>query len=336
MEKTRATCLVVVSLLAGGTLVSCSQDESANPNSKTPAQACAGKPCGAACSACTLASCAVNDLVGSCGPSGLCMASPVTCTLDAGGSASGGSGGKSASDAPMVGGTGGVSSVVPATGGASGTGDASLAGGRRDASGEVGPLSCQGRGTVYDIGERVPSGLCSGCSSSCDYCTCSGNSGVPEFVCTHIPCGTGGRSGTGGAPGSGGASGADGGSLLMRPSLPAECARDEDCCVANDPCHARSYLVGKSEYASMLDSIQAFVAAEGASCVDCLAPKIQVACLSGVCVGRPLSSAKVGSHCGGTSLTDGGSTSTGGDWPDGGTGSDFPKSVWGCGGYSAP
>ncbi len=74
----------------------------------------------------------------------------------------------------------------------------------------------------------------------------------------------------------------------MIPTLPAACTTDDDCCVAMDHCIATAYLVGRPEYAAMLEAIVEDDSTS-LSCMSCINPAVQVQCKGGFCAGEELS-----------------------------------------------
>ncbi len=87
MERLGQSRLVVAALLALGSVGACKQKESLGVNRQTPSQACAGKPCGEACSAWSTGAVTTPDVVGYCGTDGICAAGTPSCGIDGGASA---------------------------------------------------------------------------------------------------------------------------------------------------------------------------------------------------------------------------------------------------------
>jgi polyhydroxybutyrate depolymerase len=80
--------LVLLALLALGSIGACKQRESLGTNCLTPRQACAGKSCGEVCSACSEGSLATPDIGGTCGADGVCAVADPSCgPVDGGASA---------------------------------------------------------------------------------------------------------------------------------------------------------------------------------------------------------------------------------------------------------
>ena len=98
--------------------------------------------------------------------------------------------------------------------------------------------------------------------------------------------------------------------VIMTPTLPAACQVDGDCCVAMDTCTAMAYLVGRTEYPTMVASIPS-ISSGVETCLRCIPPAVQVRCNGGFCAGEKLpisSSALTTSHCGYISVSDAGSS----------------------------
>jgi len=118
----------------------------------------------------------------------------------------------------------------------------------------------------------------------------------------------------------------------MIPTLPAACTTDDDCCVAMDYCIATAYLVGRTEYTAMLESIIE-VDSTRTSCMPCAHPDVQVQCKGGFCAGEEgpsggESSPFAASHCGYLSVPDAGAPTVSANAAaiDAGT----APAIWGC------
>ena len=129
----------------------------------------------------------------------------------------------------------------------------------------------------------------------------------------------------------------DAAAVLMKPTLPAVCLTDQDCCVAMDECMSVAYLVGQAEYASMVASI-AEVNRSPKMCTNCLQPSVQVQCKGGFCVGEKVSGSDplMHSHCGTIGTLDAGAAPAVSPHAlvDSGTGSGSSPSTWSCGSAS--
>jgi polyhydroxybutyrate depolymerase len=79
----------LLGLLALGSLAGCKDKESLGVNCVTPKQACDGKACGEACSACSTGLVAVPDVAGYCGADGVCAAATPVCAQADGGASAG-------------------------------------------------------------------------------------------------------------------------------------------------------------------------------------------------------------------------------------------------------
>lgn len=233
MSKPTRLSFVVATLLVLAPAVGCDQTNSLGTNNLTPQQACAGKPCGTSCAACSTGSCTNPDIEGACGLDGLCSAATPLCAspkADAGDPGAGGgagSGGVSSSgdvlhDAGVLrgdgsagasgsAGSGGIGGTI-LTGGTTSSGASAGAGGSagagatgsssaRDAGITDGPGQCERNGKRYDIGVSISLG------DGCNYCVCSTQYGPPQFMCTGMICSSGGATSSGGSSGVGGTSG---------------------------------------------------------------------------------------------------------------------------------
>lgn len=103
------------------------------------------------------------------------------------------------------------------------------------------------------------------------------------------------------------------------------CRDDDDCCTTVDSCMGRVYLYSQGPGGS-----PASIPPSTGMCLPCMAPAIQVACVSGQCVGTKVSSypsALLKSHCGTLSLTDAGAHAP----KKVDAGAPPTKSVWSCG-----
>ena len=122
--------------------------------------------------------------------------------------------------------------------------------------------------------------------------------------------------------------------VIMTPTLPAACQVDGDCCVAVDSCTAVAYLVGRTEYPTMVASIPG-ISSGVETCVHCISPAVQVRCNGGFCAGEKLPSSSsttslTSSHCGYISVSDAGA-STGSAHAAVDAGTAAGPSTWGCG-----
>jgi poly(3-hydroxybutyrate) depolymerase len=77
--KVYGTALVLLAPLALGSIGGCKEKENLGSNCLTPTQACAGKSCGEACSACSTGSLTTPDVAGSCGADGVCAVAAPSC-----------------------------------------------------------------------------------------------------------------------------------------------------------------------------------------------------------------------------------------------------------------
>jgi len=73
--------------------------------------------------------------------------------------------------------------------------------------------------------------------------------------------------------------------VLMKPTLPAACLTDQDCCVARDNWTGIAYLVGQTEFDAMNASIARFHAGSRLA-VACMMGGVQVQCKDGFCMGE--------------------------------------------------
>jgi polyhydroxybutyrate depolymerase len=81
-------CRLLLALLAFSSISACKDKEILGTNCLDPRHVCAGKSCGAVCSACSEGSLAMPDIAGTCGTDGVCTtAAPVCGSADGGTSA---------------------------------------------------------------------------------------------------------------------------------------------------------------------------------------------------------------------------------------------------------
>jgi hypothetical protein len=103
------------------------------------------------------------------------------------------------------------------------------------------------------------------------------------------------------------------------------CRNDDDCCTTVDSCMGRVYLYSQGPGGSLPT-----IPPSTGTCLPCMAPAIQVTCVSGQCVGAKVSSypsALLKSHCGTLSLSDAGAHAP----KKVDAGAPTTKSVWTCG-----
>jgi poly(3-hydroxybutyrate) depolymerase len=117
MDRLAQSRIAFVVLLAICGTDACHERELLGINSVTATQACANKPCGDDCAACSTDSCTAPDIVGHCGADGMCAESAASCSSDAGGTRSqtAGSGGQQAGTDGQTAGIGGKSGSVDAS-----------------------------------------------------------------------------------------------------------------------------------------------------------------------------------------------------------------------------
>jgi hypothetical protein len=73
---------------------------------------------------------------------------------------------------------------------------------------------------------------------------------------------------------------------LVELSKENDCSVDDDCCIVEEPCTARAFLVTADEFA---DAKATAEFDEGGVCADCSAPATTVACVDGRCQGTSFS-----------------------------------------------
>ncbi len=73
---------------------------------------------------------------------------------------------------------------------------------------------------------------------------------------------------------------------LVQLSEQNDCAVDEDCCVVEESCSARVFLVTADEFDAAKDAAEFD---EGGACNNCLVPATTVACVDGRCQGTAFS-----------------------------------------------
>jgi polyhydroxybutyrate depolymerase len=79
VETPSQSYLVLLALLALGSIGACKGKESLGADCLTPREVCASKPCGDVCSACSTGSVATPDVVGHCGADGVCSMAVPSC-----------------------------------------------------------------------------------------------------------------------------------------------------------------------------------------------------------------------------------------------------------------
>ncbi len=109
------------------------------------------------------------------------------------------------------------------------------------------------------------------------------------------------------------------------PSVTSFPCRDEsDCCITVDTCMGRAYLYSRGP-----GGAPAAIPPSTGMCLPCIAPSVQVTCVSGQCLGTRVSdytSALAKSHCGYLALADAGAHAP--QKTD--AGAPTKKSVWTC------
>jgi hypothetical protein len=106
------------------------------------------------------------------------------------------------------------------------------------------------------------------------------------------------------------------------------CRNDSDCCITIDNCMNVAYLYSKAPGAALAPEISP---PPGGMCTACIAPTIQVSCVSGQCVGTRISSYPAElrkDHCGYVKLADAGTHAP----LKLDAGALTTKSSWSCGG----